>query len=151
MRARYSIAVVLLVGTALAADPPPRRNETAQKPQPQKVRPAVTPPGTTSPAPLRLHVGDVRRYMLPGEYMAAVTTPDADGNTVIVEGTRQLAPMKSLQPVPPGIIAPFWAVMNPTQAWRIFVPDLNAAPAGPPAVIPKSDYMCLSANGDCGR
>ena len=75
--------------------------------------------------PLNLSVGDVRTYMMPSEYRAALGAPDADKNTVVVEAKRELLPMKSDQPVPGGIIAPFWALAHPLQSWRIFLPDLN--------------------------
>jgi len=138
--------MLLFLATAVAAEPP-ARNTSAPK-----TAPGVAKPGTFSPAPLKLHVGDVRQYMMPSEFAAAVNAPDTENDTVVVEGSRQkLLPLKSMQPVAPGIIAPFWAVAHPTQAWRILVPDLNAPASGPPSVVPRSDYLCLSANGDCGR
>ena len=146
IRVTGSIAIMLLYAITAAAEPP-KRNSSAPRSEP-----GVAKPGSLSPAPLKLHVGDVRQYMMPSEFAAAINAPDSDSDTVVVEGSRQkLLPMKSLQPVAPGIVAPFWAVAHPTQAWRIFVPDLNAAPSGPPSVVPKSDYLCLSANGECGH
>lgn len=38
---------------------------------------------------------------------------------VKVEGPSELPPVK---PVWPGLLAPFWALAHPTQAWRIFTP-----------------------------
>jgi hypothetical protein len=90
--------------------------------------PAAKP---TPSAPLNLSVGHVRNYMMPNEYRAALGAPDADKNTVVVEAKRELLPMKSDQPVPGGIIAPFWALANPLQSWRIFVPDLKRPEEGP--------------------
>ena len=40
--------------------------------------------------------------------------------------------MKSEQPVPGGIIAPFWAIAHPLRSWRIFVPDIAHAPKDEP-------------------
>ena len=57
----------------------------------------------------------------------------------MVEGQRVL-PVKSTDPVAPGILAPFWAVAHPTQAWRILVPDPNAPAAGRPDVVPKPEF-----------
>jgi hypothetical protein len=78
--------------------------------------------------PLNLRIGDVRKYMMPNEFSAALAAPDADSDTVVVEAHRELLPMKFEQPVPGGIIAPFWALAHPLQSWRIFVPDLNMKP-----------------------
>jgi hypothetical protein len=131
MHARLAIGLILLLGAAVAAAEPPRRNSPAQKPAN-----AVTAPGKASPAPLKLSIGDVRKYMMPHEFAAMVRAPDADRNTVVVEGERVLLPAKFDQPVPPGIIAPFWAIAHPTSAWRIFVPDPKAPPPGPAEVVP---------------
>ena len=102
---------------------------------------AVVPPAQPAPAasiarpavtkPLDLRIGDVRRYMLPDEYREALGAPDADKNTVVVEGKRELLPVKYERPVPGGIIAPFWALAHPLQSWRIFVPDLKRPEEGP--------------------
>ena len=84
---------------------------------------AKAAPAKPSAKPLNLRIGDVRSYMLPNEYADALDAPDADQNTVIVEGKRELLPMKSERPVPGGIIAPFWGLAHPTQIWRLLVPD----------------------------
>jgi hypothetical protein len=133
MKIRRSLAWALLLATAAAQAEPPQRNSTAPRAG------APTRPGTTSPAPLKLQVGDVRKYMLPSEYRAAIGAPDADRSTIVVEGQRVL-PVKSTDPVAPGLLAPFWAVAHPTQAWRIFVPDPNAPAAGKPDVVPKAEF-----------
>lgn len=124
--------MLLLVATAMAE--PPQRNTSVPK-----TPPGVVKPGTLSPAPLKLRVGDVRQYMMPSEFAAAVNGIDPDKDTVVVEGKRELLPMKSLRPVAPGIVAPFWAIAHPTQAWRIFVPDPRAPELGPPDVVPKPE------------
>lgn len=50
-----------------------------------------------------------------------LTAPLDDEVLVTAPGER--APMRDVaQDVPMGIVAPFWAIANPTQAWRIFVP-----------------------------
>ncbi len=52
-----------------------------------------------------------------------VLTGPIDEEEVIVTAPHELAPMRDVsQDVPGGLAAPFWAIMNPTQAWRIFVP-----------------------------
>jgi len=130
MQTRRLLGIALFVLAASVQAEPPQRNSTA----PRAGGPVK--PGTTSPAPLKLQVGDVRKYMMPSEYRAAIGAPDADKSTIVVEGQRVL-PVKSTDPVAAGILAPFWAVAHPTQAWRIFVPDPNAQAAGPPEVVPK--------------
>ena len=75
--------------------------------------------------------------MLPDEYHAVVGAPDADKNTVVVEAKRELLPVKYEKPIPMGPLMPvFWALMNPTQSWRILLPDINRPPDGPPDVVP---------------
>ena len=68
----------------------------------------------------------VRNYEIKtGEVL---TTPIGD-EEVIVRAPGVLAPMRDVsQEAWGGIAAPFWAVMNPGQAWRIFVP---IPPKGP--------------------
>jgi hypothetical protein len=86
--------------------------------------------------PLDLRIGDVRKYMTPEEFRANLIGREEERNTVVVQAQAPLLPMKSEQPVPVAIMAPFWALANPTQAWRIFVPDLKRPPAGKPDPVP---------------
>lgn len=94
---------------------------------------------STRPA-LNLQAGDIRKYMMPNDYRELINAPDADRTTIIVEGKRELLPMKSEQPVPVGIVTPFWMLANPHKAWRALLPDLNAPPPGPPDVVPKREF-----------
>jgi hypothetical protein len=60
-----------------------------------------------------------------------LTAPIDDEVLVTAPGER--APMRDVsQDVPGGIFAPFWAIANPTQAWRIFAPI-------PPKGLPKDE------------
>jgi hypothetical protein len=87
--------------------------------------------------PLDLRIGDVREYMTPEEFRANVSgTREQERNTVVVRAEAPLLPMKSERPVPVAILAPFWALAHPTQAWRILVPDLKRPPAGKPDPVP---------------
>jgi hypothetical protein len=131
---------MLVCAATQAADPP--------LPQPGQVAPDAadtraafenpaatgTPAAAAKPArpPLDLRIGDVRKYMTPEEFRAIVSGNE-ERNTVLVEANRPLLPMKFEEPVPGGLIAPFWALANPLQAWRIFVPDLTAPPVREPA------------------
>jgi hypothetical protein len=46
----------------------------------------------------------------------------SDIEEIEVEGARDRSLPPSTPNVWPGLGAPFWAVLNPTQAWRIFAP-----------------------------
>jgi hypothetical protein len=64
----------------------------------------------------------VRKYYEIGTGRTLTSSID-DDDEVIVTGTRELAPMRDAsQDAWGGIAAPFWAIMNPKDAWRIFVP-----------------------------
>jgi hypothetical protein len=125
MKHRVRLGLTLAVCAAAEAAEPTMSTASSRKPA-DAVIPTPTPAAATKP--LNLSVGDVRNYMLPHELAEALGAPDADGNTVVVEGKRELLPMKSERPVPGGIIAPFWAIAHPLQSWRIFVPDVAHAP-----------------------
>jgi len=123
MKPRLGLTLLLgLAAGAQAADPPA---PTAAKPMTPTVR-----------EPLNLRIGDIRKYMMPNEYRAALNGPDADKTTVVVQGDRPLLPMQSLKPVPAGLMTYPWLVMHPLQSWRALLPDLRAAPPGPPDVVP---------------
>lgn len=126
--ARIGPGIALILCAAAAAAEPPA-------PTPALAAKATAAPSQPSlpRKPLDLRIGDVRSYMLPQDYRAALAAPDADINTIVVQGTR-LLPMKSLQPVPAGFppATLWWALRNPARSWRIFLPDLNAPASGPP-------------------
>jgi len=119
---------LLLCAAAEAADPPqPARAQDATLPQPAAYKPAARPA-------LNLKIGDIRKYMTPNEYLAAISRPNEDDTTVVVEGAR--APsyrLESEKPIPAGFppATLWWAVRNPAQSWRVFMPDVNAPALGP--------------------
>jgi hypothetical protein len=94
---------------------------------------ATLPTSAAKPAALNLRIGDVRKYMTPNDYLAAITAPDADKTTIVVEGARELAPLQSLQPIPAGFppATLWWAARHPLKSWRVLLPDLNAPAPGP--------------------
>jgi hypothetical protein len=149
--AGISAGFVLALGAALAnaADAPaPASAPVAEKPAEAAVpAPAAKP----ARAPLKLRTGDVRKYMMPNEFQAAVDAPDPDKTTIIVEGERQAPPLKSEQPMPTGLGAVYSLFRHPTSAWRLFLPDLRAAPPGPPDVVPQRREFTCAANGECPR
>ena len=132
MNIRIAIALASMVGPAVqAAEPPAKAAATA------------APTATQAPrAPLKLGIGDVRKYMMPNEYRAALNVPDADKTTVIVRGERPVGPLQSELPRPVGLGAIYSLFRHPTTAWRLFVPDTSAyAPQpGPPDVVPPREF-----------
>jgi hypothetical protein len=117
------------------------KEPVAQAPKPvAPTRPANTAPQHNAATPLKLHVGDVRKYMMPNEFREAVDAPDADKTTVIVQGERQAAPLQSTQPLAQGLPAYISLFTHPTRAWRMFLPDPNGVPAGPPDVVPQREF-----------
>ena len=132
MNARVNLGLALLLGaSANAAEPPVRA-------QPAKPAPVVATPAAR--APLKLQAGDVRKYMMPNEFRESIGAPDADKTTIIVQGDRPAAPLKSMQPVPVGLMTYPWIFMHPLQSWRALLPDLRAPPPGPPDVVPEREF-----------
>lgn len=130
MKHGLGIPILLaLCAAALAADPPAAASAKTPDAAPRKAA-----------KPLDLRIGDIRKYMMPKDFEAAVQAPDAERDAVVVRARRELLPMKSLEPVPGGLFAPFWMLANPTQAWRALAPDVNAKAAGPPEVVPKPEF-----------
>ncbi|MGH6887403.1 MAG: hypothetical protein ACREGK_15165, partial [Geminicoccales bacterium] len=59
-----------------------------------------------------------------------ILTAPIDDDEILVRARGMQAPMRDAsQDAWGGIAAPFWAIMNPKDAWRIFVP---VPPKGPP-------------------
>jgi hypothetical protein len=149
MKRRLGLGLTLAMCAAVDAAEP-----AATPPSPEVALPAATTaaPAATVPAtapttasaakpasvkPLNLRVGDVRRYMMPNEYRAALGAPDAEKNTVVVEARRELLPVEYEEPIPTWPLGPlWWGLKNPTQSWRIFLPDINAPEASPPDPVP---------------
>src|SRR5262245_61371093 len=115
---RLAFAITLIFsGAVQAADPP--ASKPADKPA------QATPAPASAHAPLKLGIGDVRKYMTPNEYRAAIQAPDAEQDTIVVEGDRPAPPLKSEQPLPGGLAAYYSLFRHPTTAWRMFLPDPN--------------------------
>lgn len=131
MRVPVGIAVALLMVSAAQADETPARAATA--------KPAAPPASSATRQPLKLGIGDVRKYMMPNEFRAAVS-PDSEHATIVVEGDRPAAPLKSTQPLPQGLGAVYSVFRHPTSAWRMFVPDPNGVALGPPDVVPAREF-----------
>jgi hypothetical protein len=139
---RVGLSVALAACAAVEAAEPTIAESTAAPPA-QSVSAAAPPaPAVPNPKPeirkpLDLRIGDVRNYMMPNEFREAIAAPDADRNTVVVEAKRELLPVKYEKPIPTWPLGPlYWGLMNPANSWRIFLPDINRAPDGPPDVVP---------------
>ena len=129
MNIRIAMAAALMVSAASQAAEPP-------------AKPAPAASQTAPRAPLKLGIGEVRKYMMPNEYRAALNMADTDKSTVIVQGERAVAPLQSERPQPVGLGAVYSLFRHPTSAWRLFVPDMSAyAPQpGPPDVVPPREF-----------
>ena len=146
---RVGLGVALAACAAVEAAEP-----TAIAPAQASSTPAAAPPPASAPAPavpnpkpalrkpLDLRIGDVRKYMMPNDYRAALNVADADRATVIVQGERPVAPLQSELPQPVALGAVYSLFRHPTTAWRLFVPDMSAyAPQpGPPDVVPPREF-----------
>jgi hypothetical protein len=80
------------------------------------VKPA---PGTSAHAALDLRAPDIRRVFPAAELAVPLQDPD---EAVAVQETVQVEGQREQTPVSVGIMALPWAVLHPTQAWRIFMP-----------------------------
>ena len=147
MKRRVGLGLTLAVcAAAEAAEPVASSSVPVAEPAAAPVAAAVTPAPAPAPAaakpaltvkPLDLRVGDVRTYMMPNEYRAALGAPDAEKNTVVVEAKRELLPVEYQEPIPTWPLGPlWWGLKNPAQSWRILLPDLNRPEDGPPDAVP---------------
>jgi hypothetical protein len=91
---------------------------------------ATASPAATAPARLDLRPGDLRRFV-PAETLYAPWTLELD--EVVIRPRREPPDLPERRAVPQGLGGLWWAAQRPTQAWRLFVPDPNAA-----AVLPRS-------------
>ncbi len=82
----------------------------AMKPNPEDAQ------AKAQAASLNLKAPDIRRVVPAIQLHAPDESADLEEQQVQVEGTRPEVY------VPPGIASLPWAVMHPTQAWRIFMP-----------------------------
>lgn len=83
---------------------------------------ASTPPAPQAPKPLDLRLGPLREFMAPPEWF---TPLPREVDEVIVRGRRQPAEIPDRKAVPQGLGGLWWGVRNPTEAWRLLVPDPN--------------------------
>jgi hypothetical protein len=111
----------MMVCGVVAAAEPPAAATAARKPA---AAPAAQP-DTPTPKPLDLRIGDVRKYMMPRDFQAVVRAPDADANTVVVEGQREVVPMRMVEDVPMGLASLWYSAKDPKNAWRLLAPAVT--------------------------
>ena len=101
-----TIAVLLAATLALACTAAHAEDEGTQPP----------------PKPLDLRAPDITRLYTHRQLERLIAKMESDFiEKIEVEGARIPAPEFTPR-VWPGIFAPFWALLNPTQAWRIVAP-----------------------------
>lgn len=123
---KWSTYLTLAICAAAGAVEPAPGQAAPVAPARASAPSAPAKPAAKPPAPVKrldLRVGDVRNYMTPEEFQALINGREDERNTIVVQADAPLAPMRSDLDVPGGIIAPFWALAHPTQAWRLFLPD----------------------------
>ena len=126
------LGVALAACAAVEAAEPAAIASPVQTTKASAAAPAAPNPKPAIRKPLDLRIGDVRKYMMPNEFRAALDAPDAEKNTVVVEAHRELVPVEYEKPIPTWPLGPlWWALKNPTQSWRILLPDINAPEDGP--------------------
>jgi hypothetical protein len=84
---------------------------------------SVKAPAASPNAPLDLRAPDIHQVFSAADLQRPLDDPEEQlyvQETVQVEGQRQLAPVSI------GIMAVPWAILHPTQAWRIFMPMTDA-------------------------
>lgn len=123
MKHGLGLSLALMVcGVVEAAEPPARTS--AATAAPSASRPAH-PTSAQPRKPLDLRIGDVRKYMMPRDFQVAVKAPDADSNTVVVEGQREVVPMRLVEDVPLGLGSLWYAAKDPANAWRLLAPAVT--------------------------
>jgi hypothetical protein len=104
---------------------PAKAPRVATVPQAKPASEANLPASAAPPKRLDLRVGKIRDLMSRREMAELLGSPDWEKDAIIVEGQRELLPMKFEAAIPGGPMGLWWALKNPTQSWRILLPDLN--------------------------
>jgi hypothetical protein len=78
-----------------------------------------------SSSQLDLRAPDIRRVFTEAQLQQSLHSPDPDEVTYEIQETR-VEGERPLTPVSIGIMAIPWAIVHPTQAWRILMPMTDA-------------------------
>jgi hypothetical protein len=108
-----------------------------------------TPPAqpVASTKPLDLRPPDITKLYTSEQLQQLMAKIDRENiEEIEVEGARVPAPTFTPQ-VWPGIAAPFWALLHPTQAWRIFMPLPPDQNRGVGTQVPYTDAYQLEPAG----
>jgi hypothetical protein len=133
------LSLALVVSLAADAAEPAGSPQTVRAPQRVMASQAKTVseadlPASTVPAKrLDLRVGKIRDLMSRREMAALLGAPDWEKDAIVVEGQRELLPMKFEESIPAGFppATLWWMLKNPGQSWRALLPDLNRPDPGP--------------------
>lgn len=91
--------------------------------EPQIVDPA--PPKTAvARQPLDLSVGRLNVFMAPKDWFSPLSS---EIDEVIVRGRRQPGELPYRKAVPQGLGGLLWGLRNPTESWRLLLPDPNVS------------------------
>lgn len=132
MKHAIGLGLALLIGVVEAAEPVAPPAGASGKP-PAVALPAPETAPATPPRRLDLRAVRLRDVMTPRDIEALMGAPDFEKDAVVVEGKRELLTMKFEEPVPAGFppATLWWALTNPSQSWRVLLPDINRPAAGP--------------------
>jgi hypothetical protein len=135
--AGLSLALVISLAAEAAEPAEPtqpvetlRSTKASPAKPPSKAELAATAPPTRR---LDLRVGKIRDLMSRRDMAALLGSPDWEKDAIIVEGQRELLPMKFEETIPSGFppATLWWALRNPGQSWRTLLPDVNRPDPGP--------------------
>ena len=88
---------------------------------------------TNRPLDLLLTQAELRSIIHRHEERTGISFTEPIDDEVLVTAPGRYAPMRDPgRDVPRGLASPFWAIANPSQSWRIFMPI-------PPGGLPKDE------------
>jgi hypothetical protein len=138
---KYVAGLSLALAISLAADAaePAKPSQPVETPRSETASQAKPPSQAAVPAlalPTRrldLRVGKIRDLLSRREMAALLGSPDWEKDAIVVEGQRELLPMKFEERIPSGFppATLWWALRNPGQSWRTLLPDINRPDPGP--------------------
>lgn len=115
---------VLLAAVVRAEDAEPMDAPVADSPRIDLRQSLIATSPASKPLNLLLTQAELRAVIRGHEIQTGeVLTGPIDEDEVVVTAPHELAPMRDVsQDAWGGIAAPFWAIMHPKDAWRIFLP-----------------------------
>ena len=131
--AGLSLSLVISLGAHAAEPAQPAETPRIAAPQAKPASESDLPASAPPPRRLDLRVGKIRDLMSRREMAALLGSPDWEKVAIVVEGHRELLPMKFEESIPAGfpLATLWWALRNPSQSWRTLLPDINRPDPGP--------------------